>query len=140
MQTVDVIRLELPAQHRYLSVLSECIAEMLVHVRISERDMTVHKVQLAAHEIATNIINHAYLGEPQARIDVTLMLETNPCRILVELHDTSQCEFDPSTVPAPDLEEGQLCRYGLFLVPQLVDEMTYTLKPGDNHWHLVKNF
>jgi serine/threonine-protein kinase RsbW len=138
-QSSAVIHLDLPAQHKYLGMLSVCISELLAHVKISERDITVHKVQLAAHEIAINIIDHAYAGEPDGRIDVTLMLETSPRRVLVLLHDTSLREFDPARALLPDLKEKQAGDFGLFLVPQLVDEMKYTLKPGDNRWQLVKN-
>jgi hypothetical protein len=49
----------------------------------------------------------AYAGQPAGRIASTIAVAANPPRLLVELCDAGRV-FDPSAVPAPNLEEAQV--------------------------------
>ena len=139
VQPFEVIRLDLPASHKYLSILSACIAELLVRVEnIDEREALTYNVQLAAHEACANIIDHAYAGQLERRIVITLTLAASPRRLIIDLHDTG-CSFDLASVPEPNLDEAHVRGYGLFLMRSLVDEVTYVPRPEGNHWSLVKH-
>lgn len=140
LQHPEVIRLELPARYTYLHILSDCVADMLRLVaEIPDRETMTYNIQLAAHEICTNIMNHAYADTHtgEGRIDISLTLHPWPLRFEIELHDTG-CSFDPDVVPTPLLQEAQIHGYGLFLVRTLMDTVTYTSQSGNNHWCLVK--
>ena len=141
MQQPEVIRLDLPARYTYLHILSECIADMLRLVDgVSDAETLTYNVQLAAHEACTNIVNHAYAGQSvgEGRIDVSLVLHPGTRRLEIELRDTGR-SFDPDVVPQPSLNEAQVHGYGLFLIRNLMDDVTYTSHAGKNHWNLVKN-
>lgn len=133
----DVIRLDLPATHKYLNLLSACIGEMLSRLDdLSEIESTIYNVQLAVHECCANIVDHAY-DEVAGRIIATLTLTDAPRRLVVELHDNGRA-FEPENVPPPTLGEPQIRGYGLFLMKELLDEVDYDAQPGDNRWRLVK--
>ena len=135
----DVVRLDLPASHKYLNVLGACLAEVLGRVEgLADPATSVYNVQLAVHEACTNVVDHAYAGRTGGRIRVTLTLATAPGRLVVELHDTGR-SFDPAGVAEPRLGEPQVGGYGLFLVRQLMDEVSYEPRPDGNRWRLVKN-
>jgi serine/threonine-protein kinase RsbW len=137
-QHVEIIRLDLPANHKYLNILGACIAELLVRVDgIEEREVLTYNVQLAAHEACANIIDHAYAGELERRIEIMLTLAGPPRQLIIDLHDTGSA-FDLSSVPAPDLDQAHDHGYGLFLIRSLMDEVTYTPRSGSNHWCMVK--
>jgi len=141
VQPSEVIRIDLPATHKYLNILGACISELLVRVEnVSERETIVYNLQLAAHEACANIIDHAYAGDddPDRRILVTLTLTSRPRRLIIELHDTGY-SFDPAAVPEPNLDEAHDHGYGLFLMRSLMDEVSYTSQPEGNHWALVKH-
>lgn len=139
VQPSELIRLDLPATHKYLNILGACISELLTRVEdVAERDAITYNLQLAAHEACANIIDHAYEGAVGCRILVTIILADCPRRLIIELHDTG-CSFDPATVPAPNLDEAHDHGYGLFLMHSLMDEVTYTSRPEGNHWALVKH-
>ena len=139
VQPSEIIRLDLPASHKHLNILGACIAELLARVEhVDEREATIYNVQLAAHEACANIIDHAYIGELERRILVTLTLGGRPRRLIIELHDNGY-SFDLATVPEPNLEEAHDHGYGLFLMRSLMDEVTYTARPEGNHWALVKH-
>ena len=133
-----VVKLELPATYKYLNVLSGCIAEMMTHVEgIDDRDAVVYNLQLAAHEICTNIVGHAYLNVGNGRIEVALMLTDQPRQLIIELEDHGQ-SFDPAMVTAPTLDQPQVHGYGLFIVQSLMDEVDYRPLVEGNFWRLVK--
>ncbi|WP_298819635.1 ATP-binding protein [Chloroflexus sp.] len=138
-QPSEVIRLDLPARHSYLHLLSETIAELLRQVG-ADNETLIYNVQLAAHEVCTNIVSHAYRNrrDGEGRIHITLTLYPQPPRIEIELHDTGET-FDPELVPQPNLSEAQIHGYGLFLIRHLMDKVSYTSLPDGNRWHLVKH-
>jgi serine/threonine-protein kinase RsbW len=135
----DVIRLELPATHKYLSVLEACVSAMLERVEsIPERNTLAYNVTLAVHETCTNIVEHAYAGRA-GTIKATLSLADEPRRLVIDLYDTGRPFTMPSDIQQPNLEEVQTNGYGLFLIHELMDEVSYRPQSGDNRWRLVKN-
>lgn len=139
MSEDDVIRLDLPATHKYLNVLGAGVTEMLARVEgLDDSAMVAYNVQLAIHEICVNIVNHAYDGTGHGRIGITLGWEPEARRLTVDLDDTGR-SFDIATVPDPDLEQVQVHGYGLFLVREFMDTVEYRAGPGGNRWHLSKN-
>ena len=139
MSESDMIQLRLPASYKYLHVLGLCLQGLLERVEgLAEQESVVYNAQLAAQEICTNIVGHAYAGRADGWIDITLALAARPARLLIELRDTGR-PFDPSGVAAPNLDEAQVHGYGLFLVHSLMDEVSYEPLPGGNRWRLTKN-
>lgn len=138
MNQIDTIQMDLPAAHKYLSVLSVCIAEILAKVEgLAGKTTTVYNIQLAVHETCTNIVNHAYEGQPAGRIRITITFASHPSVLTVELSDTGT-PFQISDVAEPDLAEPQIHGYGLFLIRRLMDEVTYDSYQGANVWRLTK--
>ena len=139
IQPIEVVRLDLPAGHKHLNILGACISELLVRVEhVDDREAIMYNMQLAAHEACANIIDHAYAGDSERRVLITLTLAGCPRRLIIELHDTG-FSFDLAAVPEPNLDEAHDHGYGLFLMRSLMDEMTYTSRPEGNHWALVKH-
>ena len=139
IQPSEVIRLDLPANHKHLNIRGACISELLIRVEhVDDREAIVYNLQLAAHEACANIIDHAYAGSIDRRILITLTLIGHPRRLIIELHDTG-FSFDLATVPEPNLDEAHDHGYGLFLMRSLMDKVTYTSRPEGNHWELVKH-
>jgi serine/threonine-protein kinase RsbW len=138
----DLIRLNLPSDLRYLSILGACIQEMLSQVEISDREMTVYAIQLAAHEGCTNIIDHAYAGGA-GRIKITLSMLPRPRRFVCEIHDVGANSFDPTTIEKPGEidERGR----GLTLICTLMDRVAYRSREGQvwqsvagSPWNLLR--
>ena len=137
MQASEVVRLELPANARYLNLLGVCIGEMLSRVDgMSDPQQTIYNIQLAVYEGCTNIVDHAYVDDG-GRIAVNLMLGWSPPQIIVELHDNGR-SFDPSSIPDPNFDEPQVRGYGLYLMRKIMDEVVYDPQPGHNCWRMVK--
>ena len=88
------------------------------------------KVLLAVDEAATNIIVHGYKRQ-QGRIEIEMRPE-GPDLIIV-LRDEAPL-FDPTRHPSPDLtlplEQRQPGGLGIFLMRQVMDEVTHRPRAG----------
>ena len=139
MSQADLVRFDLPATHKYLNVLGAAVTALLNRAeQVQEPEITAYNIQLAIQEICANIVDHAYDDRESGRIEVTLAVSDRPFGLTVDLRDTGR-PFDASKVVTPDLENGQVRGYGLYLMKQLLDEVSYHSEPGHNRWRLVKN-
>ncbi len=94
------------------------------------------ELELAASEIVTNVIEHAYrdrVGELRGEV----RLEED--RIEIDLYDDG-LPFDPSALPRRDLRQACERGYGVYIARQLLDEISYTPGTGGgNRWKMVKS-
>jgi serine/threonine-protein kinase RsbW len=151
---IGAVRLEFPASLQFLSMVGVCLNDLLVKAQ-SQKDIEFvsYDIQLAVQELCTNIVHHAYEDRPNAyedrpnayedrpnneRICATITFYNHPRRVVIELEDTGKF-FDEMQVEEPNLEEGQIHGYGLFLIKSLMDEVIYTRNANSNSWYLVKN-
>jgi serine/threonine-protein kinase RsbW len=137
---VETIRIDLPAAHRYLNIVGVSVEALIARIdNLTDADTLSYGIQLAVHEACTNIIDHAYAGQPAGRIEIVLTIDTSttPARLSAELRDTG-VPFDPTRIQPPDLSEPHEHGYGLFLIRELMDEMTYHSGPDGNRVFLRK--
>lgn len=135
----DVIRLTVPAQHKFLNVVGTCIRALITNENgVGDRDALIYNIELAVHEACANIVEHAYAGL-SGRIDVTFTLADKPRQFIIDLGDNGR-SFDIDSVTEPDLNQAHTGGYGLFLVHQLMDDVEYHPEPGNNRWRLIKQY
>jgi serine/threonine-protein kinase RsbW len=138
MTDEDTLWLDLPATNKYLGVLGACVTEMLRRVEgVDDLQTVAYEIQLAAHEICVNIVEHAYAGYGEGRIKVGLMIIRQPLCFIVELADSGH-PFDDSCL-TPLQDDLQDRGRGLLLVHKLMDEVMYQRLPDGNHWRLAKH-
>ena len=99
-----------------------------------------YAVNLSVDEILTNTISYGYDDDEQHRIGLTLRMEGGT--LVVEVVDDGRA-FDSSLASEPDvessLEERALGGLGLFLVQQMMDEVTYQRRNDFNVITLTKS-
>ena len=99
-----------------------------------------NKLRLAAEEVLVNVISYAY---PDRNGEVTVSTEQTAGRkgLHVEVSDAG-IPFDPLAKPKPDLnvsvDERQIGGLGIFLVKELMDEVSYRRDNGRNILTFVK--
>ena len=86
-------------------------------------DEQLCELELAAHEAATNIIRHAYEGQPDRSIHLCVEADDVTARVTLSHYGR---DFDPNAVPKPAFDGSRFGGFGLYLIGQLVDEVTYT--------------
>ena len=97
---------------------------------------TQWQLGIALNEAFTNIVKHAYEGNPEGRIRV--VAEIFPDEWVFSLHHTGK-PFERFDEPAPPLDLGRENGFGLIIMDNYMDGVTYTRNPdGTNTVRLVK--
>jgi serine/threonine-protein kinase RsbW len=97
---------------------------------------TLHQLDLAVTEAATNIIRHAYRG--QAGRPIEFVLDADDTQLRVGLFHEGE-EFDPEDAPPPTFDGSREGGFGLYLIKQAVDDMRYFRdEHGRCGLHLIK--
>lgn len=134
----DETRLDVPADLRYLGVVGAALQALLATVLHGEDgEATAYNITLAVHEICTNVIEHAYAGQP-GRVMLRFRLTQAPALLEVWIEDTGRA-FDPNTVPPPDMSALEQGGMGLFLTHELMDSVQYSAGDTGNCWTLTKS-
>jgi serine/threonine-protein kinase RsbW len=135
------VRLEIPAAYPYLRLAGACLHAVLAQAAgLREQEMLSYGVELAVHETCVNIVDHAYRGAG-GRLELLVWLcpaGGRPRRLVVEVHDGGRA-FELTEVKLPENAPAAQGGFGLYLIHQLMDEVTYEPQSGNNKWTLVKN-
>lgn len=98
-------------------------------------DQGLAELELAFAEATTNIMRHAYGGRDDQPVEIEI--EVSPEAIQVRLYDWGD-PFDPATVDAPVFDGTRTGGFGLFIIQQAVDEVSYSRHEGRNGISLTK--
>ena len=101
-------------------------------------DEEILDTQLAVEEAVTNVIVHGY-----ARGTGKILITCRTTRALAEVQiEDSAPQFDPLTIPEPDItediEDRKIGGLGVFLIRQVMDDIIYRYEDGKNILVLVK--
>ncbi len=125
------------AQFRELEKVREFVGEAARAAGFNDR--ATYSVQLAADEAASNIIEHAYGGKPNATFDLTCEFDAG--RLVMTFVDRGKSfDFDRVEVPdlKADLSERKVGGLGIYLMHKLMDKVDYTVTPSGNILTLTK--
>jgi anti-sigma regulatory factor (Ser/Thr protein kinase) len=96
-----------------------CEACRQVWSRASD-DAALDAIGLATGEAAANIILHAFRGEPDRSIEVTVAVDDREASVTMKYEGE---DFDLRSVPPPDFDRGLESGYGVYLINRSVDEV-----------------
>ena len=88
-----------------------------------------NSVCLAVDEACTNVIRHAYLGDPTRRIEIRFRIRSE--RIDVTVRDWGR-KVDPSAIQPRDLADVRPGGLGVHFIREIMDEVTYDPGAGDS--------
>lgn len=113
-----------PARFEFLDEIRDMVAQVARDGGFSEK--AIYSLQLAADEAASNIIEHAYDGIPDASLYISCDMQDD--EILIVMRDTGK-PFNPSDVKEPnlkaDLSKRQIGGLGVYLMRKLMDTVHY---------------
>lgn len=112
-----------PASFEQLDAIRDYVAAAAREVGMDESDACA--VEMAVDEACSNIIEHAYRGQPG---EIEIGCESGGGLLTLVIRDRGR-PFDPASVPVPDLtcplEDRPIGGLGVYLMRQLMDEVTY---------------
>lgn len=126
-----------PAKFEFLDEIRDFVAEIARQGGFTEKE--IYSLQLAADEAASNIIEHAYEGIPNASLDISCDMRGDT--IVISMRDEG-ISFDPSQVKQPNLKaklsERQIGGLGVYLMRKLMDDVRYESAGRSNTLTMVK--
>lgn len=94
--------------------------------------------ELALQELLTNLVDHAYEGNPNGQIAVRMA--GNRGQIFIQTEDTGlPAKIIMEDVHMPDPEDLAEGGYGMAIIRSLMDDVRYETAQGKNVWIMVKN-
>lgn len=128
-----------PANDEDPTPVIEFVSEELAQYDCSSR--TLYQIEVAIEEILVNIVSYAGLTEADG-IEIRCGVFEGPLRVILQFLD-SGIPFDPLAKEDPDTSieanmerEGGL---GIFIVKQLMDDVSYIYEDGKNVLTIQKN-
>jgi phosphoserine phosphatase RsbU/P len=98
------------------------------------------KIILAIDEIFCNIIEHGYQGERKG--EILIQVESSHNTLFIDVMDKGN-PYDPTIIPNPSLSGDQFGGFGMYIVKEVADTVTYLRKGSPNGWNrlrLIKYF
>jgi len=112
------------ANFENLDEIREFVGEEARRVGFSDKE--IYSIQLAADEASSNIIEHAYAGVDNGKIEIDCSIFDGGLKVV--MRDQGK-PFNPSSVPEPnvkaDLSERKIGGLGMYLMRKLMDEVSY---------------
>jgi sigma-B regulation protein RsbU (phosphoserine phosphatase) len=93
------------------------------YMRRASDEPRIACIELAAVELTTNIIRHAYDNQPGHPIRLEAV--AYPLEMTLSFYDRGR-PFDPAAVPAPELDGTKEGGMGVYIIEKSVDEITYS--------------
>ena len=101
----------------------------------------LYQIEVAIEEILVNIVSYAGLSNAEG-VEVRCEVLEDPLRVIVQFLDGG-IPFDPLAKGDPDLSpEATLEReggLGIFMVKQMMDDVSYAYENGKNTLTILKN-
>lgn len=132
-------KLQVEALSDNLDVIRNFVVRIAREMGFSEE--ALYDIEVAVDEAASNVIKHAYPGSNHRQKPLTVVVRKNKGQLVVSIQDKGK-GFDPNKVQEPHIEEylktmkrGGL---GLYLIKQLMDEVTFRMRPGVKNEIIMK--
>ena len=130
--------LEISSDMANLEPVSNFMLDVARQIGLDEKQ-TDH-VQMAVDEAVTNVMEHAYSGRADGRIEIACRADTRALHI--EIRDQGE-PFDADTIQEPDiskpLSERAIGGLGVFFMRKLMSKVEFTRDAGGNLTRLTLN-
>lgn len=125
---VDVV---VPNKKRYLSLIGNIAEEVARALEnyAGDREALAYHLNVVLTEAMANAIDHSNPSSKEQTVRVCIFIEADD--LCVRVYDQGE-GFDLGLVPEPDPEQLLERGRGLFLIRQLMDEVSYTRVNGEN--------
>ena len=100
----------------------------------------LYQIEVAIEEIFVNIVSYAGLADDEG-VEVRCEVLEDPLRVIVQFLDGG-IPFDPLAKDDPDISpealEGRVGGLGIYMVKQMMDDVSYAYEDGKNTLTILK--
>lgn len=120
----EVIRIKLPSDPKFISVLRSTVSELAQKIGFSFEQ--ANDIKLALNEACANVIEHAYKWQKNKSMFVYFIIHPDALEIVIKDFGKKTAVDEIKPRELEDYREGGL---GVFLIQNLVDEVHYDTSP-----------
>lgn len=130
-------RLAIPSETRYLNLVTGLAKRASIVAGME--DSTAAKVSIAVDEAVTNVILHAYHGEPGHELEILLRFTSGALEIHI-WHAGQGLRDDQVVLPDPReyVKHPRKGGLGLLLMSRFMDEVHFSEQGGRNECCMIK--
>jgi anti-sigma regulatory factor (Ser/Thr protein kinase) len=123
-----------PSHPKYLSLVRAVTVMMGVQNKVD--DTVIEHMEHAVDEACSNVITHAYAGDPNKQIEVTLRISPEAFEVIIE---DSGLKADVASIKGRDLDDIRPGGIGVHLIRRACDVVEFDeKKKKGNRLRLVK--
>ncbi|MDJ0975159.1 MAG: ATP-binding protein [Planctomycetota bacterium] len=119
-RAADQLHVTIPSDPKYLPLVRAMVDEGAALTGFAQEER--HAISLAVTEAMTNVIRHAYGGDQEQRIDLTL--DTRDQRFRLDIIDYAEY-VSPEQIASRPLDEVRPGGLGVHLIKSTMDEVHY---------------
>ncbi len=127
------VKLTMPSDPRYLSVVRGTIERFASLIGFDEEDC--RWITLAVHEALTNVIRHAYQGQADQPIEISLEEREGGIEVVLVDHGQGVRPEELSGRPLDELRPGGL---GTHMIREIMDKVHYAPLADRNELRMWK--
>jgi anti-sigma regulatory factor (Ser/Thr protein kinase) len=116
----ETITLTFPSQPKYLYVMRSAVYPVLIDAGFSRKE--TRKIVLALDEACSNVIRHAYGGDPRGTVALTL--QVSETELVIELRDTGK-KADIAAIRPRDLADIRPGGLGTHFIGSVFEKAEY---------------
>ena len=130
---VDELEITIASHPRWLRLVRHAVREFVQEIGFGSQQ--THAITLAVDEAVGNVIKHAYQGQTDRKLTVSMSALANGVEVRVS--DSGE-PFDPTERATPAPDEVRPGGRGLFLIREIMDEVNYGRENGANVFRMSK--
>src|ERR1043166_868461 len=120
---METVTQEFPSELRQMAAVRSVVREVCRSAwNAAAEDEAITQLELAVDEAASNIVLHAYEGKPDVPFELEVAADAD--RGSVTLYHRG-IPVDPAVVRAPAFDGSLESGFGLFIIRQAVDELSF---------------
>jgi len=120
--------LQISADHESLRQIGPWLRDLF---ESNEPPTRLAAIELAVHELANNSVDHAKSDDRLVRLSAEIDLEDLTLTVTVSDRGIA---VDPEAIPTPEEHTPQVRGYGMMIIGQVADELTYERIGSENIW------
>ena len=128
--------LTLNADYEAMRAIGPWLQDQVTAVGAAHLADRVSEFELAVHELAVNIVDHAFDDATRPSATFAITMHCNDDQALVVNFVDHGVAYDEADRPEIG-DEPTIRGYGLFIVEQLATSIEYVRQDDANHWTLV---
>ena len=129
--------LVIPSSTRYLEEVRRFIELHTVEAGFNEE--SVEQFKVAVDEACTNVIKHAYNGDEDHHVDISIIIESDRCTVCIR--DDGKA-FNARQYSEPNIfelaKQHEAGGFGVHIMLRLMDDVEYASKGRKNEVRLTK--